>query len=50
MNRYEHPPRPDSQGCPVASESSVDDVIAELLPEEFSTEDWDASHLPNFTS
>jgi hypothetical protein len=50
MNRYDHPPRPDSQGYPVASESSVDDDIAELFPEEFSAEDWDASHLPSFTT
>lgn len=50
MNRYEYPPRPDSQEYPVASASAVDGDIGELLPEEFSAEDWDASHLPSFTS
>lgn len=47
MNRFDHPAPP---GLANPNDARAEDSLDDLLIEEVSAEEWDASHLPSFTA
>ncbi|MEW6646035.1 MAG: hypothetical protein AB1450_02410 [Pseudomonadota bacterium] len=47
MNRHDHPAHP---GTAAPVESTTEEGFDTLLAEDVRTEEWDASHLPDFSA